>query len=302
MTASASLQKPSDPIELHLGTTAVHIKRILLATDFSKQAAQAARLAALFWARLYVLHSVPLQVYAAADITPVLRKMDIEHARKELHAYVMKTPQLRTVKNEEIVLCVPPSSAISIVVEDKRIDLVIVGSKGRTGVNQLVLGSVAEAAVRHLRCPVLIVGPKCKDIDSPPRSLILAADYPHYSLRPAQYAAAIARDAGAALTVVHVLPKEQDGNEDLNLRKRVVETLGQFMPTDINQMNRVRIEVVAGNPASEILSLANRMKAGLIVLGARERGAMADHAPWATMSEVIHDARCPVLAVQEHLI
>lgn len=40
---------------------------------------------------------------------------------------------------------------------------------------------------------------------------------------------------------------------------------------------------------------------GLIVMGARESLMLADHAPWATLSDVIRESRCPVLAVQPHL-
>ena len=40
---------------------------------------------------------------------------------------------------------------------DKSIDLVIVGTKGRTGLKRLLLGSVAQGVVQHTHCPVLLV-------------------------------------------------------------------------------------------------------------------------------------------------
>ena len=40
---------------------------------------------------------------------------------------------------------------------DKSIDLVIVGTKGRTGLKRLLLGSVAQGVVQHAHCPVLLV-------------------------------------------------------------------------------------------------------------------------------------------------
>jgi nucleotide-binding universal stress UspA family protein len=40
---------------------------------------------------------------------------------------------------------------------DKSIDLVIIGTKGRTGLKRLLLGSVAQGVVQHAHCPVLLV-------------------------------------------------------------------------------------------------------------------------------------------------
>jgi nucleotide-binding universal stress UspA family protein len=46
------------------------------------------------------------------------------------------------------------------VAEQEQVDLIIMGSHGRTGLGQVLLGSVAERVVRHAPCPVLVVGKK----------------------------------------------------------------------------------------------------------------------------------------------
>ena len=41
--------------------------------------------------------------------------------------------------------------------EREKVDLIIVGSKGKTGIKKLLLGSVASAVVTHSHCPVLVI-------------------------------------------------------------------------------------------------------------------------------------------------
>src|ERR1700739_558419 len=114
MPASPTPQYPPEPVGPHLDSTPLQIKDILLATDFSSQATEAAKVASgldkFLQGKLHVLHAVPLQIYGA-DSTPVLQKLEVEDARKTLHAYASRIPQLRTTKHEEVVLAAPAIDA-----------------------------------------------------------------------------------------------------------------------------------------------------------------------------------------------
>ena len=305
MIASPSPQPTLELAEPHLESSPIRIKDILVATDFSEQATEAARVAAAlaktFDAQLHIVHAVPLQVYAA-DSTPVLQRVEVENGRKALHAYAAKTPQLKSIKHEEIVLSATPTDAISLVVEERKIGLVVVGSRGRSGITKVVLGSVAESAVRHLHCPVLVVGPRCEQRADALKSIVLAADLLYSSLRPAQYAASIARQAGTSLTIAHVFPASDPRSNDVAFRERAKHTLRQLAPEDLYLEKRIHIETATGATADELLGIAARAKAGLIVMGVHEHGVLADHAPWATIPQVVRMARCPVLAVQAHIV
>ena len=48
-----------------------------------------------------------------------------------------------------------PASAIARLAEDENIDMIVMGTHGRSGLSRLLMGSVAEAVVRHAKCPVL---------------------------------------------------------------------------------------------------------------------------------------------------
>jgi nucleotide-binding universal stress UspA family protein len=290
--------------DVQLGTTSVVVKNILAATDFSEEATLAikiaARLSKQFNCSLHVLHSVDPQVYVSS-VTPVIEQHAVENARKLLHEYNSEIPNLRLAKYDEIVLPADATEAIVAVAEQTRADLVVVGSSGRSGAGKLVLGSVAEAAIRRLHCPVLVVGPNCLVRHGMPEAIVLASSLPIGSLRATQYAMAIAQDFGASLTLVHVLPKDIAEEDIPGEKLSATQILRELVSADIEIRKHIRSEVVSGDRAEQIVQVANDNKAGLIVMGVRQLALLADHAPWTTLSEVIRSAHCPVLAVQSHL-
>jgi nucleotide-binding universal stress UspA family protein len=282
----------------------------LAATDFSDQATlalkMAARLAKQFHSRLHVLYVSSPQAYApgAGVLVPALQQVDMALARKQLHDYVAKIPQVRTTKHEEIVSCGLAAETIYETAETKGIDLAVVGSHGRGGLGKLLLGSVAEAAVRRLHCPVLVVGPHCSERYRTLKSMILVADLFAGSSRAAEYAVFLARESGTTLTVIHVVPAcdEESGWSKINNGQSMSKKLRQLIPHDAGLEGRVHFEVLIGVPEEQILRIAIHKNAGLIVMDAREQSTLADHAPWATLSQVIRRSHCPVLAVQPHIV
>jgi nucleotide-binding universal stress UspA family protein len=302
--------QPREVANLHLNTSPIHFKGLLVATDLSEQAMRALRIAAQlskqFRSRLHILHAISPQVYApnGVGLTPMLQEVDVEYAEAQLHKFVGKVPEARTVRHEEIVLCEEVIDAISTTVETKGIDLVVMGSHGRGGLGKCVLGSSAESAIRHLHCPVLVAGPNCAEHHGSLKSIVLATTLPAGSLRTAQYAMSIAQASGAAVTLLHVLLKDTSHQKDLIEREKeeARKLLRQLIPMDPLVRKQVRFEVAAGDRAEQIVRIATACKAGLIVMGVHEHSVLADHAPWATLSEVIRSAHCPVLAVRPHLV
>lgn len=122
------------------------IRQILFPTDFSEASAVAGRAAAdlarQLGARLHVLHVVP----PVTDPTP---------APKALRAVVDSLgPGLSVVSEVASGLAARQIAAYA---RRTGIDLIVVGTHGRTGVSHVLLGSVAEAVVRRARCLVLSV-------------------------------------------------------------------------------------------------------------------------------------------------
>ena len=232
----------------------------------------------------------------------MLQEIDIEQAQAGLHKYLAEVAEVQTVKYEEIVVGELLMDALSDAVATKGIDLVIMGSQGRGGIGKIMLGSNAEAAVRHLRCPVLIVGPNSLLGHSALKSIVLATNLPAESLRAVQYAMSITKALGISACLIHVLPKANRSEAAIEVAKTAASTqLQQLVPADPDIARNVHIEVAVGNAAEQIVANAIAREAGLIVMGVHEHGVLADHAPWATLSEVIQAAHCPVLAIRPHI-
>jgi nucleotide-binding universal stress UspA family protein len=129
---------------------------------------------------------------------------------------------------------------------------------------------------------------------------VLATDFSREALRSVQYASSLAQDYNATLTVMNVLshaitPEEQSRNELRSMRK-----LRELLASDCGDECTLQYQVRSGDLADAVIDAAQKSKASLIVLGARHRSALADHAPRNKLSAIIRSARCPVLVVPAH--
>jgi nucleotide-binding universal stress UspA family protein len=145
---------------------APRINRILVPVDFSPRSKAAVRYAAdlarTMRARLGLLHVVaPLPLNATrhrAEIRQYDAEMKIE-ARRQLAALAAIVP--KGIKAEVLLEQGVPQKSIVAAAREWRSDLIVLPTCGLTGVKYIVLGSTAEAVVRHAHCPVLTLGRAC---------------------------------------------------------------------------------------------------------------------------------------------
>ncbi len=130
--------------------------RILCAIDFAPNSLRALDLARQVSvendAQLFVLHVCPtVPVPLGGSVTGTLEAE--EAARKRLGEIAAK--HLAGIPHELIVLTGDPSDRVLELQSALQIDLVVVGTHGRSGVPRFFLGSVADKIVRQATCPVL---------------------------------------------------------------------------------------------------------------------------------------------------
>ncbi len=136
------------------------LKKILFATDFSDQAEVASRLATSLardsGAQMIIAHTVePAPVSADRGFGGYVAEDEAtEAAQRQLDETAPSDAQVACAHK---LLEGSPAAAIVQYADEQGVDLIVVGSHGRKGVTRLLLGSVAEAIVRHARCPVLTV-------------------------------------------------------------------------------------------------------------------------------------------------
>ena len=143
----------------------MEIKSILFPTDFSEGSAQALQYAVdmskRYGAKLYVVHVIYDIAKATGWYVPHVSMDEMykdiqEGAKKELERFGVE--ELAGVKNVErrVITGVPHEEIINFVSANK-IDLVIMGTHGRKGIDKILFGSTAAQVVRHAPCPVLTV-------------------------------------------------------------------------------------------------------------------------------------------------
>ena len=105
-------------------------------------------------ARLTLLHVVYLPRLAEIDLSPYQEEMETD-AKKALESCLKRVRDGGLEATIEIVHGVPFREIVDMT-NDRNIDLIIMGTHGRTGLQHAFLGSVAEIVVRLAPCPVLV--------------------------------------------------------------------------------------------------------------------------------------------------
>jgi nucleotide-binding universal stress UspA family protein len=145
----------------------VSLRGILAATDFSAQSQRAFEaalaLAEIFGAELHVLHVV------SGAAKQKLAQEHLDGLGKEIGVI-------------EIVRAIAVGHAASEIVkyaEREKIDLIVLGTHGRSGLARVLMGSVAEAVVRTAPCQVLTIGPKTQAVEEAPAPKEIPAHQSH---------------------------------------------------------------------------------------------------------------------------
>lgn len=139
------------------------IKRIVVPVDFtnfsSRAADYAVMLARRFKARIVLVHVIEPFTY---DINESMWVVDHYTALKAIGDRLLTQQQKvlgkKGVTAQAVLLQGRPSYEIVEEARKRRADLIVMGTHGRTGLEHVVLGSVAERVVRLAACPVLTVG------------------------------------------------------------------------------------------------------------------------------------------------
>lgn len=145
------------------------IRKILCAIDFSEYTeevlAYACEIAKRFDAELHLIHVIPLVAYIAPYETFLLPENMLEMERsmdKEAEEQFEKVLSTLEVQAKKILRKGIAFAEIVEYARNEGIDLIVVGTHGRTGVQHILIGSVAEKVVRKSPCPVLTVRPRKK--------------------------------------------------------------------------------------------------------------------------------------------
>lgn len=288
--------------------TATAVKTILFPTDFSdasrRAQSYATGLATRFRAKLLILHASEPRNYALPPETWQRGEDADAHKLQELQKSIARSsPGLKSeLRVGEGTAWQMVESALA---KDK-VDMIVLGTRGRNGLGRLLLGSHAEEIFRRATCPVLTVGPHAQGIrggEKELREVFYATDFSPESQAAAPYAVSIALALEAHLNLLHVVEESKVGElisptEVMPSSERLLRTL---IPEDAEFWRDPRYLVERGVASEKILEVAERISANLIVLGVRKPAGVpgaATHLGIGLAHKVVAAAACPLLTVR----
>jgi nucleotide-binding universal stress UspA family protein len=145
----------------------IAIKKVLVATDFSAPSETALNyaraMARAFGAELHVLHVFEPLWITSADVVgggvalaTMIQGLE-DTAKKQLEEAVTEEDRRELKAVPVMMTSESPAREIAKYANDQKVDLVVIGTHGRSGLTRLLIGSVAEKIVRLAPCPVLTV-------------------------------------------------------------------------------------------------------------------------------------------------
>jgi nucleotide-binding universal stress UspA family protein len=279
------------------------IRSVLCPVDFSPFSERALRFGGAFAAWLGA-ELTALWVQAGSWRGHGARAEDGEHKLQLFTASVLgsRSVHLRTAEGPVVVEILRAAATV---------DLIVMGTHGATGLERLLVGSVAEKVLRKAPCPVITVprvAPPASGADLALNTILCAVDFSPSSTQAFKFALSFAEKAHGRLLLLHALEwfAEEDDEAAPNADRAAFPTseqdalaqLEELVPTDARSQCDPEALIGYGNPALEVLRVAAEQRADLIVLGVQGRGALDLTLFGSTAQQVVRDAMCPVLTVK----
>ena len=290
-----------------------HPRKLLVATDFSEPGraaeASAIALASRFGAELHWIHAleVPLPIFEPyAVAVPEATIGAARSAAKEKLEEASGRAKQAGLEGTTYLGEVPAAYAIADRAKEIGADLVVLGTHGHTGMKRVVLGSVAEHAVKLAPCSVLTI--KDGALVEPATCIVVGVDFSEGASEALDTAVGLAREFGAALHLVHALdlripfvtPYEVSVPDNVIERahKEAVaklEEMARGLTTDAVQ---VKHEVRSAPPSFALIDAAADHEADLIVTGSRGLTGLKHMLLGSVAERTLRGAPCSVWTVR----
>jgi nucleotide-binding universal stress UspA family protein len=291
-------------------------RSILMATDFSEASLKAQRhaisIARHFHAKFYMAHiisSVGLNM-AGADALELAASVT-RREMAELERHLIQNGGLADLSHEFIVRQGDIWEELEDIIREHHVEIIVIGTQGRHGIEKFVLGSVAEKIFREADQLVLTVGPHSKP-DAPlegsdgTRPFLFPTNFSEASKKALPHAISFCNHFGAKLVLLHVAPASRAttpgsilGEQEI-ARCELLARLQVFLPSDVPLSVTPEFMVEFGDHGEQILNAAQSLKSDLIIMGLdhSRHGRAVSHLPRTTTYQVVCQAPCSVLTAR----
>lgn len=283
------------------------LKNILVPVDFSPQSDPAVKLAraiAQQHGSMIHLANVIESFDLSAPSSNPQHEIDVEHAIRDFGSI---EKHLLGISHETVVLDGDVNVCLLRAIEEQDIDLVVMATQAAHGCERMLMGSVTEELFREAKCPVLTIGPECREDFgrfASFKTILYPMEMTPSSTAAIPYVVALVNRCGATINLLHVVhPDIQSASERQRIRERLSSEMRDLFPAGM-QRSIADVIVEFGPIVETIIEFSVARRADAIVLGVRSGGAFtrsATHIPWTTAHRIIAEAPSPVLTTRSHI-
>ena len=288
----------------------IKIKNILVPLDFSRQSMgafdYAAFLAKQFGAEIQLVHvQLPDEACAVPGAGHLIRECAETAAliHKKLEDLEMEPSRPTWPENCHIRVG-SPYEIICNLARELNADLIVLGSRGNTGLKHVFLGSTAERVVRFAPCPVLVVR-QSNGATTRIRKILLPTDFSQCAMAGVMYGALWARTLDAKLRLFNVLHPAVPVLIDhiatnLPTEQISVSADAEFEMQALRQLDLLKgviceSQIQVGYPVGAIC--AESANVDLVILSTHGRTGFKNALMGSVAEQVVRYAECPVLVV-----
>jgi nucleotide-binding universal stress UspA family protein len=267
------------------------LEKLLVATDRSEFSEGAIREAIHFAKQC----SSNLYVVSVMETNPEYETIGANVFQKEEEEAIKYLESIKSRVSQEGLTCRTtllhgdnPSQLIVDTADEKMVDMIIIGRRGRAGLMKVLMGQVAAKVIGHANCKVLVV-PKSAKIEY--KKLLVATDGSEHSMAAASEALGIAKRCGSNIIAVSV------AHSDIELEKAKAD-VGRIV--EMAQKDGIPVEALTpiGKSHDFIVETAGGRAVDLIVMGTYGETGLRKLLMGSTTEKVIGRAACAVLVVK----
>ena len=293
------------------------INQILVPTDFSENAQHALdyaiELAKHCSATIHLVHTPVVPTYLLMDLSyspgpeAVTRIMNDSQDALDEQAKSMTAEGVEhfTAIREGVV-----HEVIRDYAKEHNLDVVVVGTHGRTGVSKLMYGSVTERVIKTVHTPIIVVPPAGAAI---PGAIVMAYDFSGPAKRAAEVARAIHEECPGSLHLVHsyldVWGEYTDrgavvGEAAEKRREALRLGLEEMLHADAKELfpddgPAIQTHLVTGDPAEALLRVADEVDATLICAGTTGKSGIERLLIGSVARRLLHESKIPLLLTHD---
>ena len=199
-----------------------------------------------------------------------------------------------------------PDEAINREAASQNVDLIVMGSRRRSGPSVVVLGSTAEAVCRTAPCSVLVTRLAKTNGNLELKKLLVATDFSRHSELALQYGLSLAQEYESELHLLHVITGARSTEAEISWTSEDTEgpyhaaarRLHGSVPAEVHLWSDVTHAVREGKAYREIVSYAVEKDIDLICMGAHGDGFTLGTLFGTNTDRVLRQAPCPVLVTR----